>query len=346
MDGTIADVGYNVDSKTVMLVIKEFGTYYTYAMSMQSGNSMTYINNVFETEGKTTLLSFIGSTVYLAVSDGTLTQIHAVDINTCDSRIIKTYTGKLSISNNLAFTYGIIQPSENSLTGVTEIFDPVTETFIQTDLFRESVNFGVSRDTFAANGNYYTVTRGAVTASGGIRAIAQIDYKKSLSGMYTAVADNGYVRIAESAYSDRNLSGMLNFGHITSSGDADFIHAVKGAIGMSNALSMGLCDDCGIHSQAKLLECLPVYYSANVVTELKKLCNIYELGALDYTDGGLTAIDAESIELVINSNNGTSATGILYIKAGVFGGKAAYRSVNISFVLENNCWKVDTVIGK
>ncbi len=346
MDGAIADIGYNADSKTVMLVIKEYGTYYTYAMAMQSGGSMSYINNVFETEGKTTLLSFSGSTVYLAVHDGTLTQIHAVDINTCDSRIIKTYDSKPVISNNLAFTLGVIQPSESALTGVTEIFDPVTESFIKTDLFNENLSFGVSRDHFAANGNYYAVTGGAVTSSGGILAIAQIDYKKSLSGLYTATAENGFVSIAESAYSDRNISGMLNFGHITSSGDADFIHAVKGAIGMNNALVMGVCGECGIHSQAKLLECLPVYYSANAVATLKKLCNISDFGTLEYSDGGLTAIDADKIELVINSNNGTTASGVLYIKAGVFGGKTAYRSMNISFVLENNSWRVDTIIGK
>lgn len=346
MDGTITDIGYNADSKTVMLVIKEYGVYYTYAMAMKSGGTMSYINNVFETEGKTTLLSFSGSTVYLAVNDGTITQIYAVDIDSCDSRIIKTYDSKPVISNNLAFTLGVIQPSESALTGVTEIFDPVTESFIKTDLFNESLSFGVSRDHFAANGNYYAVAGGAVTSSGGILAIAQIDYKKSLSGLYTAVADNGYISITESAYSDRNIAGMLNFGHITSSGDADFIHAVKGAIGMNNAIVMDVCGDCGIHSQAKLLECLPVYYSKNTVAALKELCNISDFGTLAYSDGGLTAIDADKIELVINSNNGTTASGVLYIKAGVFGGKTAYRSMNISFVLENNSWRVDTIIGK
>lgn len=346
MDGTITDIGYNADSKTVMFVIKEYGTYYTYAMTMQSGGTMSYINNVFETAGKTTLLSFNGSTVYIAVNDGAITQIHAVDINTCDSRIIKTYDSKPVISNNLAFTYGIIQPSESALTGVTEIFDPVTETFIRTEFFNESISFGVSRDHFAVNGSYYAVTGGAVTSSGGILAVAQIDYKKSLSGLYTAAADNGYVSITESAYSDRNIAGMLNFGHITSNGETEFIHAVKGAIGMNNALAMGVCGKCGIHSQAKLLECLPVYYSTSAVTDLKKLCGISDFGTLAYTDGGLTAIDAENIELVINSNNGTTASGVLYIKAGVFGGKIAYRSVNISFVLENNSWRVDSIIGK
>ena len=73
---------------------------------------------------------------------------------------------------------------------------------------------------------------------------------------------------------------------------------------------------------------------------------ISEYGTLDYTDGGLTAIDASETKLVISSNNGKTASGVLYIKAGVFGGKTAYRSVSISFVLENNSWRVDTIIGK
>lgn len=346
MDGTIASIGYNADSKTIMLVIKEYGIYYVYAMEMQSGSTMTYINDVFETTAKTSLLSFNANTVYLAVSDGNITQIHAVDINTRESRIIKDYDSKPVISKNLAFTYGIIQPSENALTGYTEIFDPMTETFIRTEYFNDSISFGVSRSTFTVNGGFYTISGGTVTTSGGISAIAQLDYKKSLSGMYTAAADNGYVYITESVYSDKNTAGMLNFGHITSSGETDFIHAVNGAIGMNNALALGLCSESGIYSQAKLLECLPVYYSADAVSELKRICDISDYGALDYTNGGLEAIDAEDIELVINSSNGTAASGVLYIKAGVFGGKTAYRSTNISFVLENGSWRVDTIIGK
>ncbi len=345
MDGTIASIGYNADSKTIMLVIKEYGIYYVYAMEMQSG-TMTYINDVFETAAKTSLLSFNNGTVYLAVSDGNITQIHAVDINTRDSRIIKDYDSKPVISKNLAFTYGLIQPSENALTGYTEIFDPATETFIKTEYFNDSISFGASRNNFAVNGSFYTITGGAVSASGGIAAIAQIDYKKSLSGLYTATVDNGCVYITESVYSDKNTAGLLNFGHITSSGEADFIHAVNGAVGMNNALALGLCHESGIYSQSKLLECLPVYYSADAVAELKRLCGISDYGALEYTNGGLTAIDAADVELVINSNNGTNASGVLYIKAGVFGGKTAYRSMNISFVLENGSWRVDTIIGK
>ncbi len=346
MDGTVTSIGYNADSKTLMLVIKEYGTYYVYSAEMQSNSTLGNISNVFETTAKTSLLSFNGSNVYLAVSDGDMTQIHAVDISTCDSRIIKNYESKPVISKNLAFTYGIIQPSANALTGTVEIFDPATETFIKTEYFDENISFGASRNNFSMNGSFYTVAGGTISASGGINAIAQIDYKKSLSGIYSAYADGGYVYITESVYSDTNTAGMLDFGHITSSGDAEFIHAVNGAIGMNNALVLGLCGDCGIYSQAKLLECLPVYYSENAVSQLKKLCKISEYGTLDYTDGGLTAIDASETKLVISSNNGKTASGVLYIKAGVFGGKTAYRSVSISFVLENNSWRVDTIIGK
>ncbi len=346
MDGTITAAGYNADSKTIMLVIAEEGVYYTYAMGMQSNNSMTYLNCVFETSAKTSLLSFNGSTVYLAAHDGSFTQIHAVDINTLESRIIKDYDSKPVISQNLAFTYGIIQPSATALTGNTEIFDPVTETFIKTDYFDETISFGVSRNNFSVDGAYYTISGGAISTSGGISAIAQIDYKKSLSGLYTATAGSGYVTITDSAYSNKNTAGMLNFGHITSSGEADFIHALNGAIGMNNALILGTCGENGILNQSMLIDCVGTYYSANAAAQIMSLCEISEFGTLFYTDGGLNAINADDTELVINTINGATANGVLYIKAGTFGGKTAYRSMNITFVLENNSWKVDTVIGK
>ncbi len=346
MDGTISNVGYNADSKKIVIVIKEYGSYYVYAMEMQSGSTMSYVNDVFETTAKPTLLSYNDSTVYLAVNDGDITQIHAVDINTGESRILKNYDSKPDISKNLAFTYGIITPSENALTGTVEIFDPATETFIKTSFVDNGISFGASSSYFMAEGGYYTISDGKVAASGGISAIAQIDYKKSLSGSYTATTDDGYVIITESAYSAKNTAGMLNFGHITSSGEADFIHALNGAIGMNNALVLGTCGECGILNQATLIECLPVYYSENAVAQLKQLCEISDFGTLSYTDGGLDAINAADTELVINSNNGTAASGVLYIKAGSFGGKTAYRSMNISFVLENNSWRVDTIIGK
>ncbi len=346
MDGTITGVGYNADSKILMLIIKEYGVNYVYAMEMQSNSSMNYINNVFESEAKTSLLSFSGNTAYIAVKDGDLTQICAVDINTCESRIIKNYDSNPDIGKNLAFTYGIIKPSENALTGTVEIFDPATETFIDTEYFDETINFGASRNNFAVNGSFYNITAGAVTSTGGIAAIAQIDYKNSLSGLYCASADNGCVYVTESVYSNDNTAGMLNFGHITASGESEFLHVVNGAIGMNNALALGKCNASGIYSQTTLIECLPVYYSANAVSQLRKLCGISDFGALDYTNGGLNAINADDTVLVINSNNGTAANGVLYIKAGVFGGKTAYRSVNISFVLENNSWRVATIIGK
>ncbi len=346
MDGTITSIGYNTDSKTVMLVIAEDSTYYTYAMNMQSNSSMTYINGVFETAAKTTLLSFNGSTVYLAANDGDITQIYAVDIYTTESRIIKTYENKPEISKNLAFTYGIIQPSANALAGTVEIFDPATEAFIKTDYPADGISFGASRSSFMANGGYYTVSGGAVTASGGISAIAQVDYKKSLSGLYTAAAEGGYVIITESAYSDKNTAGLLNFGHITSSGEGEFLHALNGAIGMNNAIVLGTCGDNGILNQSMLIDCIGTFYSADAAAQIRSLCDISEFGTLAYTDGGLDAINANETELVINAINGETASGVLYIKAGVFGGKTAYRSVNIGFVLENNSWKVDTVIGR
>ena len=53
---------------------------------------------------------------------------------------------------------------------------------------------------------------------------------------------------------------------------------------------------------------------------------------------------AESV-LIINSQNDSSASGVICVKAGTFAGKTAYRQINVTFVRENGIWKLDNVLG-
>ncbi|MBE6902091.1 MAG: hypothetical protein E7478_06415 [Ruminococcaceae bacterium] len=345
MDGTLTDVGYHAESGTVALVIKEYGVYYTSILKLNS-NEMSYVGEIFNTEARSSLLSFNANTVYIAVTDGSLSQIHAVDINNGSSRIIKTYTGNPTFSKNLAFTHGLITPSASALTGSVEIFDPATESFISTGSLNATVVFGASKHTLSLDGSYYTVSGGALVSTGGINAIAAVDYKRSLSAYYAATADNGYLRITESIYNSRNKSGVLDFGHITSSNDAKFRDTLTGAIGVNNALARRLCSESGMDRLDELLQTLSVYYSENAVKQLKQLCSIPDYGALSYSSGGLTAISANDVELVISSTGDSTASGTLFIKAGSFGGKTAYRSISVTFVMENGTWKLDSIIGK
>ena len=346
MDGTLVDAGYHAESGIVSLVVKEYDIYYTFILKLNSDNELDYIGYVFETEADTKLLGYSKSTVYLAVTDGSLSQVYAVDITTNESRILKTYTGNPKFTKNLAFTHGVITPSDSAKTGSIEIFDPSTESFISTGSLDSSVTFGASKHNLSIDGAFYTVSGGQLVPAGGLNAIAAVDYKKSMSSQYAAVADNGYIRITKSVYSDINRSSVLDFGHITSSNDTDFRDVVVGAIGLNNALALNKCAESGMDRLDELNQALPVYYSENAVAQLRKLCEIPQFGALSYTSGGLRSLRADSIEIVISSVGENTASGTLFIKAGSFGGKTAYRAVNISFVRENGVWKLDCIIGK
>ncbi len=346
MSGTLVGVGYNAKTSTLILNVKEEDEYYIGALSLADNMyEPQYISIPFFTSARTSLLSFNGSTLYLAVADGSLTQIYAVDINTTESRIIKTYNNNPKISQNLAFTYGIISPSENAVTGNIEIFDPATETFISTGYFDESINFGASRNSFSTDSGVYTISNGTISSANGLKVTAPIDYKKSFSPFYYAYSSKGYVYITDSIYSMQNKNSSLNFSHITSSCNADFRETLNGAVGMMNALALNKCKEAGIIYQTTLRDALPVYYSKSAVKQLKEICSISDYGTvLKYTNGGLKAISAKDIELVISTSDDNTASGVAYIRAGSFAGKTAYRSMNVSFVREDGVWKLDTII--
>ncbi len=344
MDGTLTGAGYNAEQKLLFLCFKEEGIYYTACLKINSNTNIEYNGILFETAAKTTLLSSGSGKLYLSTSDGVLTQIYAIDVQTGSSRIIKTYDNSPRLVQNLAFTHAAVYPSATALTGNIEIFDPATESFIKTDSFSDTLSFGASKHSFSINGNIYTVSAGTLTSAGGPSVTAAIDYRRSFSPYYYAHAENGYITITESVYSAENKTGALVFTDITSSGSEEFRNILNGALGMRNALAAGACREAGITTQDELIECLPVYYSKNAVDTLKTLCRISDGGALDYTSGGLKPLRTSDTRLTIGSVSENTANGVLYIKAGTFGGKLAYRAVNVSFILENGVWKLDTII--
>lgn len=344
MDGTLVGVGYNAEYRTLVMNIKENGSHYICAYSLDTNGGCEYISIPFDSSAKTTIMTCTDKKVYLSVADGALTQIYAVDINSGEAKLLRTYDNNPKISKNLAFTHAIIAPSDSALTGNTEIFDPSTETFISTGYFNEKISFGASRHSFSVGDSYYTLTSGGISSAGGINTIAPIDYKKSFSSSYTASAVNGYVRITESSYTNDNKTALLTFGHITPNADGKYRNELNGAIGMNNALALVKCREAGITTKPLLLDSLSVYYSEKAIAQLKNQCNISDFGALNYTKGGLKAIRADETVLVISSERDSSASGMLYIKAGSFGGKTAYRSVNVNFVKENGAWKLDSIL--
>lgn len=344
MDGTLTGVGYNEEANLLALNIKENGCYYVCTATLGSNGTVSFISTCFESEAKVTLLCAKRNTVYLAVQDGMLTQIFRVSADGRTTDIIKTYDNNPRMTKNLAFTHGVISPSENAVIGFVEIFDPNTESFIATDFFSESISFGASRHSFAVNNSCYTISGGAAELSGGINVIGKIEYKKSLSSLYVASANNGCVRITKSIYTNAAKTELLTFGELSDSANTEMRAAVNGAIAMANALAQDGCKAAGITTADQLSQCIGVYYAENAAAELKNRCGISSLGAMKYSSGGLTAINVSDTVLVISSSNGDSASGVLYIKAGSFGGKTAYISRSVKLAKENGSWKLDCII--
>lgn len=345
MEGTLAGVGYNEDAEILVLNVKQQGEYYIAAFALSSTEA-EYINEPFHTTAKVSLLGYHGSTVYLAVNDASLTQIYAVDVCTDESRIINTYDNKPVISKNYAFTHGVIMPSDTAVTGNVEIFDPATESFIVTDYFDETIIFGTSKHSFYTEDGVYTIANGEIVRATDIPELAKIDWSKSMSSSYVATVTDESVRVTESVYSEKNMASVLAWGKIESQCTSEFSAVMNGAIGANNVLALTDCKEAGIKKPETLCETLAVFYTDNAVTQLKKICGISSSGLLTYNSGGLDEIQAGKTELVISSNDGTTAEGKLYIKLGNICGTVAYRVVDVRFLYENGSWKLDTIIGK
>ena len=198
LDGTLVSAGYNASEKQLVMNIKENGVYYVCVTSLEADGTLRYVSTCFESATKTILLASYSNNVYIAVRDGMLTQIYRADARSEKSSLIKTYDNSPVISKNLAFTYAVLAPAENAVIGFTEIFDPVTESFIRTDFFNDTVVFGASEHSYSVNGTLYTVSGGSISAGAGASDIAAINYKKSLSERYSASLSDGVIHITDS----------------------------------------------------------------------------------------------------------------------------------------------------
>lgn len=347
MDGVIAGVGYNAEDNLLVINIREYGKYYICTAKVSLSGSADYIETIFESEAKISLMCSYNGTVYVAAADGQLTQVYAVSASTGEKRLVKSFDYGVSISKNLAFTHAVFTPAEIAVIGQVQIFDPATERFIITEHSSDSsVTFGVSRHNYTADGSYFTISGGTSESSGGVGVIAGIDYRRSLSSKYAAaVGNSGTVKITDSVYTKRSRTELLTFSEITEKADVSLRSAINGAIGVNNALALGRCEESGITKPETAKQSISAYYSENAAAQLMAKCGISELGALRYSAGGLTGISVSDTVLVVNNADSGSASGVLYIRAGSFNGKTAYRSVNVSFVYENGSWKLDSLLG-
>ena len=343
MDGTLSGIGFNDITNMLYLNVKENGVYYVTAAELV-GDSLDFISICFESDTKTTLLASDGNNVYLAAADGTLTRVYRVSYDGSAKTAVASLEGSPKISNNLAFTHAAITPADSSSAGVTEIFDPVTESFIRLDSPASSLTFGASRHSFSADGSIYTISGGKINSSAGISVLSAIEYRRSFSSLYTATVAYGCVKITPAAYTSEVMNSRITFGDLTDSAPADIRAALNGAIGVNNVLAQDKAAEAGITTQSQLIRCISVYYSDSAEAAIRKKCDISEYGALSFMNGGLSGISVSDTALVISSKTDSAASGTLYIKAGTFGGKTAYFPRSVDFVKENGSWKLNTVL--
>lgn len=346
MDGTLTDVGYNEDEQLLVMCIKEEGMYYLSVHSLNKNGTISYISDSFDSAAKLNLMCVKDKTVYLAATDGTLTQIIACNINTGGTRIIDAYDNNPDIYHNLAFTHAVVSPSDNALTGVIEVFDPITEKFVRTDYFGETLYFGVSRHSFKVTDRFYTISNGIIVPTNSVKAMADIEYKKSLSTVY-AVTDvkNENITIHDSIYSRSNLAADLSFSAGSESCTEAQKQAFIGAIGVNNALALGKCREAGLTKPDELISAIEAYYCTEAADAIINKCKVSRYGALDYASGNLSTINADDCILAINNQNADTANGTVYINIGTIGGKTAYTSIDISFIAENGLWKLAAPLG-
>ncbi len=343
MSGTLTGFGYNADSRLLSLCFKEDGVYYIAAERLSTDNTLEYVGMPVETESRISLAASYGDTIYYTENTSGSTSIYSADAVTGSGRLVYSFSSTPKLTRNLAFTHAVFTPDENSVIGFTEIFDPETEKLIQVN--GDSVSFGASRHSFLDGTGCYVISGGSARADGSISSLAAVEYRRSGSEKWYAYVSGGYVKITASTYSSENKTGLLTFSDISQNAPAELVSTLHSAIGVNNALALGKCADSGITTQQSLIDCIGAFYSANAAQKLTTKCGITPGGALSYSSGGLNGIDASSVLLTISERSDSSASGMMYVSAGTFGGRTAYRSVAVRFVLENGSWKLDSILN-
>lgn len=344
MDGTLRGVGYNADSGLLVMNILENGKYYVCAVDFGGGET-NYFSTCFESSSPITLMAANGTDIYFSVADGSLVQIYEANAVSGASKLIKTYENNPVISSNLAFTHGIIAPSSAAITGVTEIFDPQTRSFITAGGMDISVDFGANKHSFMAGGSCYTISGGMIGPAGGTTILGRVDYKKSASSLYAASVSGGIVRIRNSTYTAKVRNGGLTFGELSDSASAQIRAAVNGALAVNNLIAQGSYEKCGVATAQELSQCIDCYYSESAANALRGRCGISPMGgAMKYNGAGLVSANVYDTVLSV-SESGNTASGMLYVRTGNYGGRAGYVSYSVKLINENGRWKVDCVLA-
>lgn len=320
-EGYIAEAAYNESLDVFALNVVDSDSRYIYTAKL-SGYQPKDPQIIAFGSSNLSLLAAYNNAVYYSEIFGTTTSIFKyqddenLDVKTLDSLYVSVL--------NSAFTHAVVVGR-----GGLYIFDPETESLIHTSF--DKASFGASAHSFSDGKSYYTVSGGTIVPESGISAIAKIDFTRSFSNKWAASVSNGSVRIVPSVYTERVKSDGITFDKPEEKATAQQRAAVNSAIGLLNAIADGRCKECGINTREKLISAIDACFSHSEAQFIKARCEIPETGELSYTSGGYSTVNISDTVLVMDGE----LSGTLYIKAGTFDGKTAYRTVAITLTAEN-----------
>ncbi len=284
------------------------------AAPMAASNGAVFFSNLTSSANNTV------TTIY-KYSEGAVTEAAKLD-------------GAYVAATNSAFSHAFVLGVDDSY-----VFDPAAVKMIpvQSD---KTMSFGVSSNSLACNGGYFTVSGGQLVADESVSTISKIDYMRSFSTKYAAAVSNGSVRIIPSPYTEKVMADGVVFAQPTENASPEARAAVNSVIGVINALADGKIDKCGIDTAEKLAQTIDACFTDKAAEELKAKCGITS-DSLNYNAGLLSAINTADTVLVMQDNE----NGTLFVKAGAFHNRVGYYSITVKLAVEDGVLKADCVIS-
>lgn len=329
-EGFIAEAAYNESMDIFALNVFDVDYRYIYTAKL-SGYQPSNEQIIAYGSENLSLLGTYNGVVYYSDVVGSSTAIYKCENG--ENLEVKPLDGVYVSTLNSAFTHALVVGSNGLY-----IFDPATESLISANV--DKATFGASAHSFSDGKSYFTVSAGAIVPESGISAISKIDFTRSFSTKWAALVSNGSVRIVPSVYTERVKIDGIVFAQPVENASAEQRAVINSAIGVINALANGSCKECGMDTSEKLQSVIDACFSANEAKYVKALCEVSQSGELKYSGGGLSVVNVSDTVLVMDGDlNGT-----LYIKAGTFDGKTAYRTVPITLITENGRLLMDSVV--
>lgn len=334
--GEIVEIAYNAENDILALNVFENGVYSL--KTYEGGYEADKLKTLYTSADNFALIGAELGMVYFGAYGENGLQIYGASENE-EPVVISSIPGEYDITVNAAFTYALLRNAQ-----MTIVYSPSSMNVI-THQNEAAIDFGISSDSFLSNGIYYKINGSEILPNDSISVISKIDFKNSLSQLYTAIPENGAVRVAEGSYTERAKGPHLVFESPVENASADIRGALDAAISLQNALARGIHGDCGITDVDKLYQTATALFTENTAAELTARCIISEADSVRITGGELVDIDLSATVLTVSEEIDGVVSGTLYINAGSFGGRSAYYTYPVKLLRGDGGYRADCIIN-